>query len=56
MPDGIFGKDRGISWQIMPRVLTDALAIGGDEARRAFVAMMEMNKIDIAAIEAARRG
>jgi predicted 3-demethylubiquinone-9 3-methyltransferase (glyoxalase superfamily) len=37
-------------------MLTDALAIGGDEAKRAFDAMMEMRKIDIAAIEAARRG
>ena len=50
-------KDRwGISWQITPRVLTEALAAGGDEARRAFEAMMEMGKIDVAAIEAARRG
>jgi predicted 3-demethylubiquinone-9 3-methyltransferase (glyoxalase superfamily) len=46
----------GISWQITPRVLTDALAAGGDEAKRAFDAMMGMKKIDIAAIEAARRG
>ena len=45
-----------ISWQITPRVLTDALAAGGDEAKRAFDAMMGMKKIDIAAIEAARRG
>jgi hypothetical protein len=37
-------------------VLTDALAAGGDEAKRAFEAMMTMKKIDIAAIEAARRG
>ena len=50
-------KDRwGLSWQITPRALTDAMAAGGDEARRAFAAMMTMNKIDIAAIEAARRG
>ena len=50
-------KDKwGISWQITPRVLTEALAVGGDEARRAFNAMMEMTKIDVAAIEAARRG
>lgn len=50
-------KDRwGISWQITPRALTDALAAGGDEARRAFQAMMTMQKIDIAAIETARRG
>lgn len=50
-------KDRwGISWQITPRVLLDAMAAGGAEAKRAFDAMMEMGKIDIAAIEAARRG
>ena len=46
----------GLSWQITPRVLTDALAAGGDEARRAFEAMLTMQKIDVAAIEAARRG
>jgi predicted 3-demethylubiquinone-9 3-methyltransferase (glyoxalase superfamily) len=50
-------KDRwGLSWQITPRVLTDALARGGETARRAFQAMMEMGKIDVAAIEAAVRG
>lgn len=50
-------KDQwGISWQITPRVLTEAMAAGGDEARRAFEAMMRMGKIDVAAIEAARRG
>ena len=50
-------KDRwGVSWQITPRVLTEALAAGGDEAKRAFDAMMTMTKIDVAAIEAARRG
>ena len=50
-------KDRwGLSWQITPRALTDALAAGGAEAKRAFSAMMSMRKIDIAAIEAARRG
>jgi predicted 3-demethylubiquinone-9 3-methyltransferase (glyoxalase superfamily) len=37
-------------------VLTDAMAAGGTEAKRAFAAMMEMGKIDIAKIEAARRG
>ena len=42
--------------QITPRVLTEALAAGGDEAKRAFDAMMGMKKIDIAAIKAARRG
>jgi predicted 3-demethylubiquinone-9 3-methyltransferase (glyoxalase superfamily) len=50
-------KDRwGISWQITPRVLTEAMAAGGEEAKRAFTAMMEMGKIDVAVIEAARRG
>jgi predicted 3-demethylubiquinone-9 3-methyltransferase (glyoxalase superfamily) len=50
-------KDRwGLSWQITPRALTDALAAGGGEAKRAFDAMMPMKKINIAAIEAARRG
>ncbi|HET7710604.1 MAG TPA: VOC family protein [Thermoanaerobaculia bacterium] len=50
-------KDRwGLSWQITPRVLTDALAKGGDEGRRAFEAMLTMKKIDVAAIEKARRG
>jgi hypothetical protein len=38
------------------RALTDALAAGGGEAKRAFEAMMTMRKIDIATIEAARRG
>ncbi|WP_460087711.1 VOC family protein [Roseibium sp. LAB1] len=50
-------KDKwGISWQITPRTLMEALAAGGSEAKRAFGAMMEMKKIDVAAIEAARRG
>lgn len=50
-------KDKwGLSWQITPRVLTEALAKGGDVGKRAFDAMMKMQKIDIAAIEAAVRG
>ena len=50
-------KDKwGVSWQITPRALMEALAAGGDEAKRAFAAMMDMTKIDIAKIEAARRG
>ena len=50
-------RDRwGVSWQITPRTLTEAMAAGGDEARRAFEAMMTMKRIDVAAIEAARRG
>jgi predicted 3-demethylubiquinone-9 3-methyltransferase (glyoxalase superfamily) len=50
-------KDRwGVNWQITPRVLTQAMQAGGEEARRAFEAMMTMGKIDVAAIEKARRG
>jgi 2-polyprenyl-6-hydroxyphenyl methylase/3-demethylubiquinone-9 3-methyltransferase len=51
-------KDRwGLSWQIVPRVLTAALADPDPAAaKRAFEAMMTMTKIDIAAIEAARAG
>ena len=50
-------QDRwGIHWQITPRTLTDALAAGGAEAKRAFEAMMTMQKIDVAKIDAARRG
>lgn len=50
-------KDRwGISWQITPRVLTEAMAAGGEEATRAFTAMMDMTRIDIAKIRAARDG
>ena len=50
-------KDRwGLSWQITPRTLTEALTAGGAEAKRAFEAMMTMGKIDVAAIDAARRG
>ena len=51
-------KDRwGLSWQITPRVLTETMA-GPDRAaaKRVFDAMMTMRKIDVAAIEAARRG
>ena len=50
-------QDRwGVWWQITPRTLTEAMAAGGAEAKRAFEAMMTMRKIDVAAIEAARRG
>lgn len=50
-------KDRwGLSWQITPRALTAAIADPNPAAaKRAFEAMMTMTKIDIAAIEAARR-
>ena len=49
-------KDRwGVSWQITPRALNEAMAQGGDVAKRAFEAMMPMKKIDIAVIEAAVR-
>jgi 2-polyprenyl-6-hydroxyphenyl methylase/3-demethylubiquinone-9 3-methyltransferase len=51
-------KDKwGVSWQIAPRVLMEAVT-GSDRAaaKRVFNAMMQMRKIDVAAIEAARRG
>ncbi|MCB9382416.1 MAG: VOC family protein [Acidimicrobiaceae bacterium] len=51
-------KDRwGLSWQITPRALTDGMADPDPAAaKRVFDAMMTMQKIDVAAIEAARRG
>jgi len=51
-------KDRwGLSWQITPRVLMEATTDPDRAAaKRAFEAMMKMKKIDIATIQAARRG
>jgi predicted 3-demethylubiquinone-9 3-methyltransferase (glyoxalase superfamily) len=51
-------KDKwGVSWQITPRALTAAISDPDPAAaKRAFEAMMEMGKIDVAKIEAARRG
>jgi 2-polyprenyl-6-hydroxyphenyl methylase/3-demethylubiquinone-9 3-methyltransferase len=51
-------RDRwGVSWQITPLVLTQALADPDrDAAKRVFEAMMPMKKIDIAVLERARRG
>ncbi|MEX8493181.1 VOC family protein [Sphaerotilus sp.] len=51
-------KDRwGLSWQITPRALVAAIADPDRAAaKRVFEAMMGMTKIDVAAIEAARRG
>lgn len=51
-------KDRfGLSWQITPRALMEAITDPDPAAaKRAFEAMMTMRKIDIATIEAARRG
>jgi predicted 3-demethylubiquinone-9 3-methyltransferase (glyoxalase superfamily) len=51
-------KDKwGLNWQITPIVLTQAFTSSDPAvAKRAFDAMMTMKKIDIAAIEAARRG
>jgi 2-polyprenyl-6-hydroxyphenyl methylase/3-demethylubiquinone-9 3-methyltransferase len=47
----------GLSWQITPRALIAAIAdTDRAAAQRAFEAMMQMTKIDIATIEAARRG
>ena len=51
-------KDKwGLSWQITPRALSEAVTDPDRAAaKRAFAAMMQMRKIDIATIEAARRG
>lgn len=51
-------KDKwGLSWQITPIALTEAITDPDPAvAKRAFDAMMEMKKIDVATIEAARRG
>jgi 2-polyprenyl-6-hydroxyphenyl methylase/3-demethylubiquinone-9 3-methyltransferase len=51
-------KDRwGVSWQITPKILSESLADPDQALReRVFAAMMPMGKIDIAMIEAARRG
>lgn len=51
-------KDKwGLSWQITPRVLIETISDPDQAAaKRAFEAMMHMGKIDVAAIEAARRG
>lgn len=51
-------KDRwGVSWQITPAALMQAITHADPAvAKRAFDAMMQMRKIDIAAIEAACRG
>ena len=51
-------KDKwGVSWQITPIALTEAWTDPDRAAaKRAFDAMMTMKKIDVARIEAARRG
>ncbi|MDX1952201.1 MAG: VOC family protein [Verrucomicrobiota bacterium] len=50
-------KDKwGLSWQITPRILIESMARGGNVAKRAFEAMLNMQKIDVATIEAAVRG
>ena len=51
-------KDKwGLSWQITPRALTEGVTDPDPAvAKRVFEAMMTMRKIDVAAIEAARRG
>lgn len=51
-------KDKwGVSWQITPRMLLEAITDPDPEAaKRAYEAMMEMTRIDIATIETARRG
>jgi predicted 3-demethylubiquinone-9 3-methyltransferase (glyoxalase superfamily) len=50
-------KDRwGLNWQITPRTLSEAMRAGGAEAERAFAAMLTMRKVDVAAIDKARKG
>ena len=51
-------KDKwGLSWQITPVILTEGISDPDPAvAKRVFEAMMQMKKIDIAKIEAARRG
>ncbi|QXH54658.1 VOC family protein [Pseudomonas maumuensis] len=51
-------KDKwGLSWQISPRILTEAVASPDRTvAKRAFEAMLQMGRIDIAAIEKAIKG
>ena len=51
-------KDKwGLSWQITPRVLSEGVTDPDPKvAKRVFEAMMTMRKIDVAAIDAARRG
>ncbi len=50
-------RDRfGLSWQITPRRLTELIAAGGETAARAFEAMMQMQRIDIAALDRAVEG
>ena len=50
-------KDRfGLSWQITPRRLTELIKQGGETSKRAFEAMMTMQKIDIAALDRAVQG
>ena len=50
-------KDRfGLSWQITPQRLTQLITAGGETASRAFTAMMDMRKIDIAALDRAVEG
>jgi len=50
-------RDRfGLSWQITPKRLIEYMSQGGETAARAFKAMMEMKKIDIAALDRAVKG
>jgi len=50
-------KDRfGLSWQITPKRLTQLITAGAETASRAFKAMMDMKKIDIAALDRAVEG
>ena len=47
----------GVSWQVVPKVLDDMIADPNPEkSGRAFLAMLEMKRIDIAALERAFEG
>ena len=50
-------KDKwGVSWQITPRILAEAMDGEPGRAKRVFEAMMKMKKIDIATLERAAEG
>jgi predicted 3-demethylubiquinone-9 3-methyltransferase (glyoxalase superfamily) len=56
IPDNALTSVHPAPSDIPSRKAGEAMVAGGDEAKRAFAAMMKKGKIDIAAIEAARRG
>ena len=47
-------KDKfGLSWQIVPNVLTSLLGSGDERSKRAMQAMLKMHKLEIATLQAA---